>query len=119
MSFEIDYSFRLLFRNNITKFKIQSGNWMASYEFEEKNLSSYLSQLFVTDLYEKMISNWQVRLRILDLRHLFGINETVYCVVQIGDKIFRTKDKNIEKLDFNEVFLLNSIFLGIIKVFLF
>ena len=62
------------------------------------NTHNLISQLFYTESDEK-ITSWQVKVRIIEIKHLVGLNKAVYCIVKIGNQIFRTKEKSIENLD--------------------
>ncbi|CAF0876645.1 unnamed protein product [Brachionus calyciflorus] len=51
------------------------------------------------------LTSWQVRVNLIEIRHLLGTNKEVYCTVKIGDnQIFKSTIKQIDKLRFNEVF---------------
>jgi hypothetical protein len=67
---------------------------------DDVNTHNLLAQLFYTEQDER-IASWQVKIRIVEIKHLVGINENVYCVVEIGDQRFKTKERSIDNLDFN------------------
>lgn len=93
MSYELSFDQKAKFKKTIIKSNLLFDNsYGNSNELGEINLPNFLSQLFYTDLNEK-ITSWQVRVRIIELKHLVGINENVYCIVEIGDKKFKTKRK--------------------------
>jgi hypothetical protein len=51
------------------------------------------------------VTTWQVRVNLIELRHIIGNNERVYCMVEIGDQRFYSSVKSIERLKFNEVII--------------
>jgi hypothetical protein len=75
-------------------------NEYESEVLDDLNTHNFLGQLFYTEQDEK-ITSWQVKVRIIEIKHLIGISESVYCIVEIGDQKFRTKEKSIDNLDFN------------------
>ena len=76
-------------------------------QFNETNSHSFLDQIFYTNPNADKITSWQIRVKIIELRHLVGSNETVYCLVEIADQKFRTKEKRIDDLHFkdDEIFI--------------
>jgi hypothetical protein len=61
-----------------------------------------MQQIFFVE--EEKITSWQVRVRIVELKHLVvgaPLGQLVYLVVEIGEKRFRTRDKQIDALDFD------------------
>lgn len=73
------------------------------------HLHSLMQQIFYSD--DEKITAWQVRVRIVELKHLVvgvPLGQLVYCVIDIGGKKFRTKEKQIDALNFDaddEVFI--------------
>lgn len=66
------------------------------------HLHSLMQQIFYVE--EEKITSWQVRVRIVELKHLVvgaPLGQLVYLVVEIGEKKFRTRDKQIDALDFD------------------
>jgi hypothetical protein len=63
------------------------------------------SEAAITDTCNLMnIKNCRVLVKIIELKFLSGTNENVYCTVQVGNQQkFRTSEKSIETLIFNEV----------------
>ena len=54
---------------------------------------------------EEKITAWQVRVRIVELKHLVvgaPIGQLVYCLVEIDGNRFRTRPKQIDALNFEE-----------------
>lgn len=101
MSYELSFEQKAKFKQSIIRNNLFYDNYNNNNELGEINLHNLLNQIFYADLNEK-ITSWQVRVRIIELKHLIGINETVYCVVEIGDQKFRTKEKHIDNLLFND-----------------
>lgn len=78
-----------------------------SDEEEELNVIAHLHALMQQLFYEEeeKITSWQVRVRLVDLKHLIvgaPLGQLVYCLVEIGDKRFRTKEKQIDALNFED-----------------
>ncbi|CAF0895015.1 unnamed protein product, partial [Brachionus calyciflorus] len=100
MSFELNNDQKAKFRKSIIRNNF-SLNPIESTYTNEIFLPNLLSQIFYTDLNEK-IHSWQVRVRIIELKLLLGVEGTIYCIVDIGDQKFRTKDKSINNLQFED-----------------
>lgn len=64
-----------------------------------KNVSQLISKR-----YSNRLTSWQVRVNLIEIRHLLGTNKDVYCIIRIGDQVFRTNTKPIDKLKYHEVF---------------
>ena len=74
---------------------------------EELNVVAHLHALMQQMLYtnEEKITAWQVRVRIVELKHLVvgaPIGQLVYCLVEIDGNRFRTRPKQIDALNFEE-----------------
>lgn len=74
---------------------------------EEHNVVAHLhalmQQLFFEE--EEKITSWQVRVRLVEFKHLIvgaPLGQLVYCIVEIGDKKFKTKEKQIDALNFED-----------------
>jgi hypothetical protein len=95
MSYELSFEQKAKFKKSLIK------NNPYNFDLNEVNPINFLSELFESESNEK-ITSWQVRVRIIELKHLSGSNETVYCVVQIGDSRYRTKEKTFDNLLFSD-----------------
>jgi len=79
----------------------------------DENTRNNLNQLntkaiySLNDLANKLKSNrlnsWQVRVQLIELKHILGHNENVYCTVQIANQTFKSSVKPVENLKFNDV----------------
>ena len=69
----------------------------------EKNLKNYLEQTRFRNK-NKTITSWLVRVNFIELKHILGNNEHLYCIIEIDDQLFRTKTLPIDCLKFNELF---------------
>lgn len=56
------------------------------------------------------ITSWQVKVQLIEIKNLFGNNKNVYCTVKIGDQMFRSSTKSVDKMRFNEVYLFEESF---------
>ena len=65
------------------------------------NSQCLLNQYFNLEV-DEVITSWQITVNLLEIKNLIGVNETVFCVVDINDKKFTTKEKHIDKLRFDE-----------------
>lgn len=65
------------------------------------NVHNLVKQYFKLEV-DELLTSWQVTLNILEIKNLIGVNEKVYCVVEIGDKKFTTKERHIDKMQFGE-----------------
>ena len=104
MSYELSFEQKASFKKALVK----NNPLSSSYEWNDVKSHMLLNQLFY-DTSLLRITSWQVRVVIHELRHLAGSNETVYCLVEIGDQKFKTKEKHIDSLSFendNQVFIL-------------
>jgi hypothetical protein len=50
------------------------------------------------------ITSWQIKVQLIEIKNIFGNNKNVYCTVRIGDQLFKSSLKSVDKLRFNEVF---------------
>lgn len=61
----------------------------------------------ITQIIGKKISHklnsWIIRVQLIEIKHLLGNEKNVYCTVRIGNQLFKTSVKPIDKLRFNEV----------------
>lgn len=79
-----------------------------NYEWTDARRNIYFSHIF-NEANMQPINSWQVKvklheLELHELKHYTGLNETVDCYVEIGNQKFKTKEKNIDNLNFeNEV----------------
>ncbi len=70
----------------------------------EKNLKNYIEQARFKNK-EKEVTSWQIRVNIIELKHILGNNEQVFCTIEYGDQeLFKTKTMPIDCLKFNELF---------------
>jgi hypothetical protein len=82
-----------------------------NYEWTDATRNIYFSHIF-NEANREPINSWQVKvklheLELHELKHYKGLNETIDCYVEIGNQKFKTKEKNINDLNFeNEVFIL-------------
>jgi hypothetical protein len=99
MSYELSYEEKLKFKKSLMKNNPNDEN---IYDFNDVCSHSMFNQIFNwNNLRKEKITNWQVRLRLIEIRHLSGLlNEKLYCLIQIGDKFFRTAERNIQNLNF-------------------
>ena len=70
---------------------------------QEKNLKSYFEQTRFKNK-DKEITSWQIRVNIIELKHILGNNEHIFCTVEYEDQLFKTKTMPIDCLKFNELF---------------
>ena len=99
---------------SLYKFSIYNNikNWGDNnfFSMQLKNLENSSSKVLASKLMN-IVTSWQVRVQIIEIKYLFGTNEQVYCKVEIGGetsrKIGRTTTKNIGDLNFNEVSFVN------------
>lgn len=99
VSYELSYEQKEEFKKTLIKFNPYDDPYE---ELNEINLHNLIDQIFnPIDLNEEKITSWQVRVRIIELKHIAGINETVYCVIEIGDQKFRSKEKSLENLNYS------------------
>lgn len=100
MSYELNNEQKERFKKSVIKNNL--GNTLnESMYTNEIYLPNLLSQIFYTEWTEKIYS-WQIRVRIIELKLMLGLEETVYCLVEIGDQKFRTKDKNISNMNYSD-----------------
>lgn len=100
MSYELNNEQKDRFKKSIIKNNL-SNSLNESMYTNEIYLPNLLSQIFYTQWSEKIYS-WQIRVRILELKLMLGLEETVYCIVEIGDQKYRTKDKSISNLNYSD-----------------
>ena len=66
-------------------------------------MDKYVSQLLCKRQSNRLTS-WQVRVNLIEIRHLLGTNKEVYCIINIGNQVFKSNTKPIDKLKYLEVF---------------
>ena len=49
------------------------------------------------------VKSWLARLKLIEIKDLYGPSETVYCVVQLGTQKYTSIEKSIQTLKFDEV----------------
>jgi hypothetical protein len=66
---------------------------------------SELNTLDINESFYNELNSWQIRVRIIRMKYLLGLTENTlcYCKIKIGDEEFKTKEKPIESLNYNEV----------------
>ena len=69
-------------------------------DLTELNSRNLLNQYFNTNYMSDICASWQIRVTLHEIRNLVGMNENVFCVVEIGEQKFTTKERHIEKLQF-------------------
>lgn len=70
----------------------------------EKNLINYMEQTRFKNK-DKEVKSWQIRVNIIELKHILGNNEQVFCTIEYGNQeLFKTKAMPIDCLKFNELF---------------
>lgn len=85
-------------RTNLNKLNNQSNLF--------KNTKSiYLLNDLANKLKSNRLNSWQVRVQLIELKHILGHNENVYCTVQIANQTFKSSVKPVENLKFNDVCL--------------
>jgi hypothetical protein len=106
MPFQINTTQKYLFKKSVIKnnpFLDKTNSYYYYNKYEQNNdLNSHyiLNQLFYSEYDNEKITSWQIRIRLIEIKNLIGINETVYCIIEIGDKKFKTKEKYIDNLQF-------------------
>ncbi|RNA26904.1 otoferlin isoform X1, partial [Brachionus plicatilis] len=100
MSYELNNEQKDRFKKSVIRNNLSHSPNETMYS-NEIYLPNLLSQIFYTEWTEKIYS-WQIRVRIIELKLLHGQEETVYCMVQIGDQKFRTNDKSISNLHYTD-----------------
>jgi hypothetical protein len=65
--------------------------------------SIYLLNDLANKLKSNRLNSWQVRVQLIELKHILGHNENVYCTVQIANQMFKSSVKPVENLKFNDV----------------
>ena len=63
--------------------------------------ASNFNQYFQLDTGDETLTGWQVTVSIHEIKNLVGVNESVYCVIEVGDKKFTTRERHIDKLQFS------------------
>lgn len=100
MSFELQKSIKNQLNKNNYVFKMLKDAYDLN-EFQNSH-NNLMNQFFKTEnIYNEESISWQIRVRIIEIKNLTGSNQNVFCVIQIGDNIFRTKQRHIDKLQFN------------------
>jgi hypothetical protein len=96
LNYEIENRLKIKFRQKLEELRPNK------YDFSP--LSNYIkfNAMMSTHLDEEK-NDWQVRLRLIKLKHIPGVNNMVYCIIQIGDRKFRTKTKSLNDLNFDQV----------------
>jgi hypothetical protein len=103
MSFELSIELKSSFK----KYIIKNNPFDFNYNWNEVKTRIFLSQLFYDTHYLK-VTSWQVRVVLHEIKHLTGSNETVYCIVEIANQKFKSKEKPIENFKFeneNQIFI--------------
>ncbi len=103
LSFELDSEQKALFK----KFLIKNNPFGFKSDWNEVKTHIFLNQIFYDTHYLK-ITSWQVRVVLHEVKHLAGSNETVYCIVEIADQKFKSKEKLIDNFKFeneNQIFI--------------
>ena len=90
MSYKIIPEYKKSFKNSI----IKNNNFNDYCEWNEVKSHLLFNQLF-DDTSLLKITKWQCRVVLHELKRLSGPFQTVYCIVEIGDQKFKTKEKNI------------------------
>ena len=93
-----------------SKFKevlINCNPFRCEYEWTDVRRVFFFNHIF-HEANTLMIKKWNVKLVIRELqglKHSTGLNELVYCQIEIGKQTFKTKEKMIDDLKFdNEIF---------------
>jgi hypothetical protein len=99
MSYELNFEQKLKFRKSLMK---NNPDDDAICDLNDVCSHTMFNQIFNSNILRKeKITSWQVRMRLIEIRHLSGLlNEKLYCIIQIGDKFFRTSERNIQNLNF-------------------
>jgi hypothetical protein len=84
------------------KYKDNNKNRSNIVNLNNSSKSPIVPQLLTPQLNNK-ITSWQIRLNLIEIKHLLGNNENVYCSIQIGHQSFTSSVKPIDRLKFNEV----------------
>lgn len=101
LNFVMKYELDEKIKHNINRLLIKH-NPFSYYDFNfHENSHNLLNQYFSMEM-EEVLTNWQVTVTLLEIKNLIGVNEKVFCAVEIGDKKFYTKEKHIDKLRFGE-----------------
>jgi len=103
MSFELSIEQKSSFK----KYIIKNNPFDFNYNWNEVKTRIFLSQLFYDTHYLK-VTSWQVRVVLHEIKHLTGSNETVYCIVEIANQKFKSKEKLIDNFKFeneNQIFI--------------
>jgi hypothetical protein len=83
----------------INELSILDGFSFDKYADEKKCLIPHL----LTKNLNNKLTTWQVRVHLIELKHILGNNENIYCAIQIGSQTFYSSVKSVDKLKFNEV----------------
>ena len=101
LNFVFKYELDEIIKVNINKLLIKH-NPFSNYDFNfHESAHNLLNQYFSMET-EEMLTNWQITVTLLEIKNLIGVNEKVFCLVEIGDKKFYTREKHIDRLQFNE-----------------
>ena len=96
MSYELSYEQKASFKKSL----IKNNPFYFNYESNEIKTHILINQLFY-DIHYLRITSWQVRVILHELKHLTSSgNEVVYCVVDIGGHKFKSKETQIDNLNF-------------------
>ena len=104
MNFVMKYELDEVKKQNMNKLLIKHNPfsyWDCNLTDNAQSLNNLLNQYFTLEMAE-VLTNWQISVTIVEIKNLVGVNEYVYCVIEIGDKSFTTKGKHIDKLQFND-----------------
>lgn len=101
LNFIMKYEFDEKQKININKLLIKL-NPFSYWDFNLTDNSQFLLNQYFNLEIDEVITSWQITVNLLEIKNLIGVNEIVFCVVEIGDKKFTTKEKHIDKLRFDE-----------------
>lgn len=77
----------------------------------KRNNQDYQNQMITLDLVNQLlkddktskVTSWLVKIQLLEIKHLMGTYRNIYCTVKIGDQLFKSSVKSVDKPRFNEV----------------
>jgi len=86
---------------NIHKLLVKN-NPFSYWDFNlNESSANNFNQYFQLDSGDEALTGWQVTVTIHEIKNLVGVNENVYCVIEVGDNKFTTRERHIDKLQFS------------------
>jgi len=101
LSFVMKYELNEKLKANIYKL-LAKNNPFSYWDFNSNDNSlSNFNQYFHLCTGDENITSWKVTVSIHEIKNLVGVNERVYCVIDVGDRKFTTRERHIDRLVFS------------------